>query len=266
MSNSILTIAKTGYRFGRTILRSGVDILYPLTCSICCVEIEGSKGASLSPICADCRIKLLTNEERDLCSCCGAPVGPHLDVSRGCGYCRGMRFAFEGAVSLGVYRGVLKTLCHRSKANYGEPLSSSMAELLYEVRRDFFHDGRFEIVVPVPHHWSERFRKRHIPAETIARTISSCLNVSVGVSILSKVRKTPAQSTLPPSKRRRNVRKAFHASKPRKIRGKSVLLVDDVLTTGATAHEAAKTLLLAGAARVEVAVLARGLGKTGQTR
>jgi len=159
---------------------------------------------------------------------------------------------------------LLKSVCQRSKKNYGEPFSSSLAQLLYEVRREFFKVERFDIVVPVPHRWSERFGRRHIPAETIARTLASCLNVSVGISILSKVRKTPAQSTLPPSKRRRNLSKAFQTSKPKKVRGKSILLVDDVLTTGATAHETAKTLLAAKASRVEVAVLARGIGTIGQ--
>ncbi|MEX1096485.1 MAG: phosphoribosyltransferase family protein, partial [Planctomycetales bacterium] len=115
-------------------------------------------------------------------------------------------------------------------------------------------------VVPVPHHWTDRLRGRPNAAETVALVLARRLRVEFAGSILCKTRRTPAQASLTPAQRRTNLRRAFRA-RGRIPAGITVLLVDDILTTGTTAHEAARHLRSAGAERVLVAVLARGLGR-----
>jgi predicted amidophosphoribosyltransferase len=97
----------------------------------------------------------------------------------------------------------------------------------------------------------------------MAAVLSRRLRVDLATHILAKVRRTEKQFMLPPSRRRTNLKGAFHV--PRRfhsdVEGRRILLVDDVLTTGATADEAARALLAAGASAVAVTVIARGLGK-----
>jgi len=195
------------------------------------------------------------------CARCGAPVGPHLDSSRGCAHCHADRFHFESVHRLGVYDGELRDVCLRSKHLPGQPLAAAAANLLWEREEAALRRADVGLVVPVPHHWSERVRRVPNSSQTIAGVLARHLNVAEGGPILTKARRTQKQSELPPSRRRANVRGAFRVAKATSLAGWNVLLVDDVLTTGATADEAAKVLRQAGANRVVVAVLARGLGR-----
>jgi len=126
-------------------------------------------------------------------------------------------------------------------------------------------DGRLrefsiDAVVAVPHHWWRRFRRHVNSADILANRLARKLGVPLLREALHKVRRTPRQVTLPASKRRTNLRNAFAAELPEKLQSATLLLVDDVLTTGTTAHEASKVLLSAGAGKVVVAVVARGVG------
>lgn len=95
----------------------------------------------------------------------------------------------------------------------------------------------------------------------LAKRVSRRLNVPCYPEIVWKTRRTPRQSTLNPTKRRANLRKAFAVELPRELAGQTVLLVDDVLTTGTTANEVAKALRKAGAGTVVAGVVARGIGR-----
>ncbi|MCH7988719.1 MAG: ComF family protein, partial [Planctomycetes bacterium] len=117
------------------------------------------------------------------------------------------------------------------------------------------------LVVPIPQYWTRRFQRSHNPAETQGRVLAHRLQVEFHTHILTKVRMTPVQSSLTASQRRTNLRGAFRVRRASELKGRSVLLVDDVFTTGTTANEASKVLRTAGAERVVVAVSARGLGR-----
>jgi predicted amidophosphoribosyltransferase len=136
-----------------------------------------------------------------------------------------------------------------------------LGELLWQRHADALRSAEVGCVLPIPHHWSERFTRAHNPAATLARVLARRLHVPAGEHILRKARRTPPQTTLTATQRRTNVRGAFIVRRPAVVAGTTVLLVDDVLTTGSTSHEAAKVLRRAGVARVVVAVLARGLGQ-----
>jgi ComF family protein len=165
-------------------------------------------------------------------------------------------------IRLGVYEDSLRWACLRAKEPNGQILTAAAANLLWERQRNAFEQAQIDAVVPIPHHWTRRIRQSHSPSLTLAQVLARRLQVDFGAPILFKVRKTPLQSHLTATKRRANLRDAFGVRGASVISGRSVLLADDVLTTGTTANEAAKVLRKAGAERVVVAVLARGLGQS----
>lgn len=188
-------------------------------------------------------------------------IGPYLDPLAPCSLCRDERYAFERVFRLGVYDDALRLACLRAKATSAEPLAAGLGELLWECESEAIAPLGIDVVVPVPHHWLRRFYRSHNTAETLAGVWAARLNVPLATHILRKGRWTRSQARLPPYERRRNLRDVFRASPSAGLAGATVLLADDVMTTGTTAHETAKVLVQAGAARVIVAVIARGLGR-----
>ena len=116
--------------------------------------------------------------------------------------------------------------------------------------------GDVEVVVPVPLHWIRFLTRGYNQAAAIARPLAKELGLPM-IGALRRRRATPAQSRLHRADRRRNLHRAFRARRVSKIRGRHVLLVDDVVTTGATLEAAARCLLDAGAAGVTAVTAAR---------
>jgi ComF family protein len=115
-----------------------------------------------------------------------------------------------------------------------------------------------EVVVPVPLHWWRRLRRGYNQSEALARILAARLGLPCRPRWLRRTRPTPWQTDqTSPALRRENVRGAFGARPSRALGGKTILLVDDVMTTGSTASEAARALKAAGAGPVIAAVLAR---------
>ena len=246
----------------RTILGAAIDFVYPRHCQLCGKQTDKQPGQSDSRtgLCESCRQSLIPPRMRS-CDRCGAPVGPYLDTDQGCIYCRRDTFAFESVIRLGVYEGPLKFACLRMKNEHGSGLAAACARLMYDESTEAIRSVNADCVVPIPPHWTGRLRRIDNPAETIASRLAARLQVPICRRILRKVRRTPKQTSISAKKRRTNLRNAFRASIPKRIHGGTVLLVDDVLTTGTTAHEAALELKKRGASRVVVAVLARGIGQ-----
>jgi predicted amidophosphoribosyltransferase len=176
--------------------------------------------------------------------------------------CRRDRFHFESVVRLGVYENELREMCLRAKRPGGEELAASLGETFWAEQGLALLSGQPDLIVPIPHHWSESLLSAPKMPETLAGVLSSRLRVRLAGSLLAKVRRTSKQTGLPSGRRRTNLRNAFRV--PRRFATQAaerrILLVDDVLTTGATADEAARALLDAGAASIRVAVVARGVG------
>jgi ComF family protein len=249
-------------RAGRALWRAGTDFLYPPVCPLCGEQLPDDDGGGLvAPahrFCESC-LNELRPDESPVCQRCHAPVGANLDTSAGCHRCRDERFAFERVVAVGVYHGALHGAVLKMKAD-SPALTAASAGLLWEVSGGPIEDFRPQVGVSIPLHWSRRFWRAHNAAALFGRQLCRRLRVPFLVDALRKVRRTPRQSALPPSKRRTNLRGAFLVDVPADVEGKRVLLVDDVLTTGATANEASKALRAAGAETVLVAVFARGVG------
>jgi predicted amidophosphoribosyltransferase len=140
-------------------------------------------------------------------------------------------------------------------------LAAGLAELLWECEREDLVQAGIDVVAPVPHHWFKRLYSPHNSAETLASVWARKLKVPMAPHILCKRRWTRPQARLLPYERRQNLRNAFRAEASADLHGATVLLADDVLTTGTTAHEISRELMQAGAGCIVVAVIARGLGR-----
>jgi ComF family protein len=212
-----------------------LDLLYPRECSSC--GAPAAEGA----FCAACDARLEWIAPPG-CARCGAARG-----GRGCEECAGKEFIFAGATALGRYEGLLRESVLLLKFRGARHLAAEFGRrLAARIAR------RFDAVVPVPmSRWkmlSRGYNAADLVAERLARHAGAPLSRA-----LRKVRRTRPQSELPLEARLSNPRGAYRA---RPVRG-MVLLVDDVLTTGATANACAEALRAAGAAEVHLAVVAR---------
>lgn len=139
---------------------------------------------------------------------------------------------------------------------------AALGRLLVEDQADYFFDPKPDVLVPLPQHWAGRFRSQHNAAEVLADVLSRMLNLRFDSQLLARSRKTkPQKRTESVAARRENQRDSFRVPADSSLQGLKVLLVDDILTTGATANEAARCLKKAGAEVVGIAVIARVLSK-----
>ena len=245
------------------LLSVGLDFVAPSMCPSCGKHRPGDHpDHALDPrLCPACLVEIAPVIQA-ACRRCAGPVGPHLDTSEGCLRCRSDRFAFSEAVSLGTYAGRLQAACLRSKEPQQAPLASALAASLWDRHAETIAGWQPEFVIPVPRFWLGRILFGATAATIVAETLGRRLSRPCRLDLVTKVRWTPPQSSLPATERRRNLRDAF-AAHPTRLKGRRVLLADDVLTTGTTAHRCARVLRDAGASEVMVAVLARGLGRPG---
>jgi ComF family protein len=139
-------------------------------------------------------------------------------------------------------------------------LSDAMGRLLVQRRSQELGEHPADMIVPIPMYWTRRLRRGTNSPDIVAERLGKSLKLPVR-RLLSRCRNTPPQAMLPPSRRFDNMRGAFRVRGAEKLAGARVWLVDDILTTGATCSEAARTLKQAGAAWVGVAVVARAQGQ-----
>jgi ComF family protein len=152
--------------------------------------------------------------------------------------------------------GSFRELVLKFKFHHGIYLTGFLSRLLAErLQRDGIA-SEIDGVLPVPMHWYRYLKRGYNPSELLSERIAKLLRLPLLRGALRSKQKLP-QSLLTGTKRRQNVVGCFQITKPKKVLNKRLLLVDDVLTTGATANECTKSLLSAGAERVYVAVLAR---------
>jgi ComF family protein len=144
----------------------------------------------------------------------------------------------------------------RIKHGAGEGLAEALGLVWAEKSGADLAGLGLQVVVPVPLHWWRRWSRGYNQSETLAQALAARLRLPCRPNWLRRIRNTPHQTAQTPSGRWENVKGAFRARRTATAGGKSVLLVDDVLTTGSTCSDAARALKAAGATRVVVAVLA----------
>ena len=174
-----------------------------------------------------------------------------------CGRCLDWPGVFNRARATGIYDGSLKIAIHAIKFKGKTSLAAPLGGLLFDTYRQYWRAGDIDIIAPVPLH-RRRFRQRGFnQAYLLARQWALPAETVMVRDLLSRNRATAPQTGLDRRQRRINIKNAFSLTRPGQSVGKRVLLVDDVLTTGATADACAAVLIQDGAERVDVLTLAR---------
>jgi ComF family protein len=221
-----------------------LDLVFPRACEACDGPPEGSADGLTCRACAP-RAEWIGGPA---CRRCGA------EKSRArCSECGGRTFPFRGAVAAGRYAGFVRELVHRFKFGGRIDLARPLARRIAERVRAAPWGAGIGAIVPVPmRRLKLLFGRGYNPAELLAHRLGRELGRPVR-RWLRQTRATPSQTSLTGAERKRNPRGAYRARRARGI----VLLVDDVLTTGATAGACAEALLEGGAAAVYLAVVGR---------
>lgn len=227
--------------------------LLPGAC-LACHRLLPIDGKSL---CSECD-RILPDEDGPVCPRCSGSIGAWVGSPEGCHRCRHKTWNFDRVVRLGAYGGLLRDLLLRMKQPSGEALAEVVGERWADRMCPKFSGMRIDLVVPIPLHPRRRRQRGFNVAEYLAEPLAERLGARCLISWLRRVRHDQPQTDLTPSQRPGNIRGAFAGSPQPWLRGKSIVLVDDVLTTGSTAHEASRPLRQAGAASIIVAVVAHG--------
>lgn len=246
-------MAGAGTVFGLLRRAGGIalDALLPPRCLSCGVAVDRQ-----GTICAGCWSELAFLSE-PMCAACGYPFEYELGPGTLCGACAHTLPAFDRARAVLGYdeisRGLVLGLKHGDRTHeapaFGALLARAGTELLREA----------DLIVPVPLHWRRLFARRYNQSALLAQAVGKASGVPVAVDALVRRRATPSLGHMSPSARRRALRGAFAVRAQRRdaVRGRRIVLIDDVLTTGATGEACARVLKRAGAASVDLLVFAR---------
>ena len=238
-------------------LRYLLNFVFPPRCAGCGERLPIEADERICSICLG-KIERL-NEP--LCAVCGIPIAA---ASEWCERCAASPPHFSRARAIAAYRdgagrdaGVIGAMIRRHKYGLDQSLGRALAECL---GAELPLDGAgYDLIIPVPLH-SGRLRWRGFnQAAMLGRAVARRIERPIDASNLMRIRATPPQTARTRRGRRENIRNAFAVRRPARVANRSILLVDDVMTTGATADECARVLLQAGARRVDVLTLARVL-------
>lgn len=230
--------------------RLGLSLLFPPACAVCGAGL--SSGDDRLSLCAACRCELAPADWIG-CRHCGTGLPEPADQ---CGWCRRFALRFDAVVPLGHYQGAMRDAVLRTKRATGQSLAVALAALWIQRREAMLPPYEPHVVVPIPMHWQRRLWTGMNNADRIAQLLSRRLRLPL-LRCLGYSRKTLPQKNLGLAERFQNVRNAFAVRKGYDLRGARILVIDDVLTTGATCSSAAEVLKRAGAECVVAAVLAR---------
>jgi ComF family protein len=189
------------------------------------------------------------------CACCGTAFlnASPLDAAGLCGLCRRGLTGFDAAFSFGEYDGELRRLIHLFKYSGVAPLARPLSRMLLSAVP---RSAVFDLIVPMPLHWLRKWQRGFNQSELLARALARPLGTPAA-NALRRSRATTPQAGLTRAQRRDNVNGSFRVHPRAAIAGAHVLLVDDVMTTGATLSAAAAALKRAGARRVTAVTVAR---------
>ncbi|MFO7903680.1 MAG: phosphoribosyltransferase family protein [Pirellulaceae bacterium] len=248
-----------GGRSGRRVvsgMRAANDLLFPPCCAFCRCDIVPRPGQPL--LCQACTDRFW--QQRSACRRCASPVPAYWNVPQFCPHCQRRNYGFERAEALGDYGAELQQAVLWMKRLAFEPLTWAVGGLLGRHVAVQLDPWAPDWIVPIPMHFWRRVARGVQPSHVLAGQVAGVLQLPLREQLLFCRRKSSKQGTLTVAERFKNIRGAFSVSTGYDISNKRILLIDDIMTTGATASEAARVLRKAGAGAVAVAVVARGLG------
>ncbi len=258
-------------------IRRLVSLIFPASCLGCSTELGqsafaetaedenatalGFMGWQHAHWCEGCWQKLSIRGQSRCHRCCATLFlsNPFDDE---CKLCHGTDLRFKRAIAVGNYQGLLQELIIRMKGQQDEALAIQLGQMLgYELLAADWPDfdlSDFDLAIPVPSHWFRKLKRGFQAADVICESLCGLTGIKKSSSIVKAKRSTKKQGTLSSAGRFSNVRGAFSIRPTEQLQGKRLIIVDDVMTSGATTSEIARILLANGAKEVYVAVVARG--------
>ncbi len=227
-----------------------VRLIYPEVCLLC----SGSLEIQDCYICGPCIHKIETLKP-PLCPKCAMQIPPYLSKMSRCPSCQNMKTHFDRGYALFPYQNEIKKILHSVKFSKKSWHLKALDPFLNDLTMPPIFD--YDFLVPVPLDPIRKRQREFNQSHLIARLIHQHDNSSPIRSVLKKVKRTEPQSALDRSRRLENLGNAFKLRRGSKVSGKKILLIDDIVTTGATVNECAKCLKEKGALKVDFFALAR---------
>lgn len=233
-------------------LASLLSLVFPDECRLCNSPL---RELTRVPVCPACLAGPQPFAADYFCSTCGTPFANAfpLDEKGQCGLCRRGLTAFDAAYAYGCYDGALREMVQLFKYGKVRTLATPLGALAAAALP---RQQRFDVVTPMPMHWRRKWERGFNQAELLAREIARRTGLRMA-PLVRRAKAAPPQAGLSRAARRTNVAGVFEVRRQAQVTGLRILLVDDVLTTGATASACAEVLKRAGAKYVTVLALAR---------
>ncbi len=244
------TLLATG--ISRGLQQALADLLFPRVCVGCGQAPE----ATARYFCWDCLAHLAWIKP-PFCHCCGDPIAGSSAHAFHCASCQADRPHFDLARAAARYRGVMQSALQEFKYHRATWLSHDLGQLLLAAWRVYYMPLALDTLCYIPLHSTKERERSYNQAELLARELHKTSHIRLQ-QLLIKTRPTPTQTHLTARARRANIKSSFAVTKKGAAAGRRVLLIDDVMTTGATVNECARTLKQAGAEAVYVLTVARG--------
>ncbi len=232
-----------------------LNMILPPRCIKCGQVLSERNG-----ICAECFGKI-TFISKPLCHCCGRPFAKSIDVKFGtvqyCGECLGKKKRlFTMLRSAFIYNDESKDLILNLKFRDRTGTAETLANLLYAAGTDIWKE-KPDLIIPVPIHRLRLLQRRYNQSALLCKYLAQKTEIAADYVSLVRKRNTVPQVQLSGAARRNNLKQAFAVIHPLNIKGKKVVLIDDVSTTGSTLNECANVLHKAGAMAIYALTLAR---------
>jgi ComF family protein len=245
----------TYFEAGKGWLNAGLALVYPEICQYC----HGHRATpSEGYLCSQCRAEVKFIEP-PFCSHCGLPFQGAIEQEFECATCREMDWAFASARAAVSAKGVMLEVIHRYKYQRALWFEPFLAGLLISGAASALAANDWQWIVPVPLHPLKQREREFNQAERLACRLSKATGIPLRTDFLRRIQSTRTQTLLSREERLANVCRAFAFSGAEPLAGERIVVVDDVLTTGATTGACAAVLRAAGAGEVCVWTVARGI-------
>ncbi|WP_058485998.1 ComF family protein [Defluviitalea phaphyphila] len=222
-----------------------LNIIYPPKCIFCntIIPIQKEKG-----ICDDCKKSLPFIKEK-VCQKCGKPID-NIEERNTCFDCIKYPPIYDKGWALLVYEGIVRDMIYRFKYGGHKEYAVYLGVLMANKIKNENIKEKFDLIIPIPMHLKKKRIRGYNQSEELAKIISKQLKIPIDITILTRIKETKPQSGLSITQRKNNLKKAFKIKQNTDLKGKKILLIDDIYTTGSTINTCANILKKKGVKKV----------------